>query len=48
MSLILDRTLSNLQVEEGNAILAFPVEMAAQDPAEPTKLQNKCKSFCLF
>lgn len=40
MSFILDMTLCKLQVEEGNAILAFPVEMTAQDPAQHTKLQK--------
>lgn len=48
MSFTLDMTLCKLQVEEGNAILAFPVEMTAQDPAQHTKLQKKRKSFCLF
>lgn len=32
MSFILVMTVCNLQVEEGNAILAFLMEMTAQDP----------------
>lgn len=48
MSFILDVTLCSLQEEEGKAILAFSMEMTAQDPAQDTMLQNKCKSFCLF
>lgn len=48
MSFIPNMAPYSLQAEEGNAVLAFPMEMTAQNPAQHMKLQNKCRSFCLF